>query len=299
MSEATEAVKVLENLKVGDHVCFIYNNKVEQFRIVIPFIVCGLQRGEKCLYIVSENTQKNIIDALKKAGIDIQKYIDSGQFIILDCSSVYLSKEYFDPDDMISLAKENAELAIQEGYRGLRITGEMGWALNNLPNLEKLIEYESKLTPLFSKLSVIGMCQYNKTKFPKEVLMNAIEVHPIIVLGKLIYKNIYDFPQKELLKEDYYGKESLARYCSEFQKNCSSDDPKLLCDHFKRYQQLDKSGREVANKLINEMLELEANTREAFYELLSRKGYGSFCLVFKAGNCIGLDWQSSHRTHNV
>jgi len=299
MSEATEAEKGLENLKLGDHTCFIYKNTKEQFLVAIPFIICGLRRGQKCQYIVSENTKEDIIDALNKAGINTQKYVNSGQLRIVDYGSAYLSKGYFDPNDSISLLKENAKLVIKEGYKGLRVAGEMDWALNELPNSDKLIEYESKVDSVFSEVPVIGMCQYNKTKFPKEVLVNAIEIHPILVLGKSIYKNIYNFPQRELFARDFYGKESPAKCGREFQKNCPSDDPQLLYDHCMRYQQLDKSQREIENRLIDEMLELEPNACEAFCELLSGKGYGSLTLVFKAGNCIGLDWQGSHRTHKV
>ena len=62
---------------------------------------------------------------------------------------------------------------------------------------------------------------------------------------------------------------------------------------------LDGDQRKVVKEMIEELLELDGSERNAFSELLSENGYGSISLVFKAGECIGLDWQSSHRTHEL
>ncbi len=51
--------------------------------------------------------------------------------------------------------------------------------------------------------------------------------------------------------------------------------------------------------MVDKLLELDMDEREAFYELLNDHGYGSVSLIFRAGKCVGLDWQSSHRIHET
>ena len=57
--ERRRLLRALEELRVHDHLTLIYETRSEQFDAVIPFIRLGLDRGEKCLYIVDETTGGN------------------------------------------------------------------------------------------------------------------------------------------------------------------------------------------------------------------------------------------------
>lgn len=68
-----------------------------------------------------------------------------------------------------------------------------------------------------------------------------------------------------------------------------------LCPSYRTFKEHD---REVMDKFFKAVFELlDESTREAFADILGKKRYGSFSLIFKAGECIGFDWKSSHRTH--
>ncbi len=162
-------------------------------------MIIGLENNEKCFYIVDERTKNEIIDAFKKANIDIEKYIKSKQFVFLTKRQAYLKNGYFDPDGMIKLLRKTERLALKEGYKGLRATGEMSWTFTKLPGVERFIEYEAKLNNFYPKSKCIGVCQYNEKKFNAEILLDVIHTHPITVIHRSICENPYFIPCDEFL----------------------------------------------------------------------------------------------------
>lgn len=200
----------LKNLRLGEHLCYIYRNKEEQLSIVIPFMLQGLKKNEKCLYIVDENTKEEIIEVFRRF-IDIDEYIKSKQFVILTKEEAYLKDGYFNPDKMIELLKDAEKQAIEEGYAGLRATGEMTWVFTKLPGVEKIIEYEAKLNYFFPKSRCVAICQYNENRFDAGMLLDVILTHPKLIIYDSLCENPYYIPpdvflarmKRELSKEIY------------------------------------------------------------------------------------------------
>jgi PAS domain S-box-containing protein len=197
-------LKALRGLKPHDHICLIYENSKDWKDAVIPFLKVGLERGEKCLYVVDSHTANQIHHFLKMEGIDVESVKQSGQFVILHESEAYTRDGSFDPDRMIALLISETEKALSEGYPALRITGEMTWVLKGHPGSEKLIEYEAKLnSDLFPKHPCVAICQYDRRRFDPEIIKGVILTHPIVIWGKQLYENIYYIPPEEVLSDQY------------------------------------------------------------------------------------------------
>ncbi len=184
---AERLLKELETLKIGEHIACIYKNKTEQRSIVVPFIRTGLKNNEKCIYIVDENTKNGIIKDFKE--FNVEEYLRTNQLELLTKEEAYLKNGYFDPDKMIELLKINEKKALDNGFAGLRVTGEMTWVLTKLPGVERLIEYEAKLNYFFPESKCIALCQYNEKKFEPEILLDIIHTHPFIIIYDTLYKN--------------------------------------------------------------------------------------------------------------
>ncbi len=197
MANSIEELKrKIEELKLGEHLCCIYKNKKEQLSI-IPFILAGLKNNEKCIYILNDNTREGIVQAFKESNIDIEEYINSKQFEFLTREDAYLKDGYFDPDRMIELLKQSEDMAIKDGYEGLRVTGEMSWVFTKLPGVEKLIEYEAKLNYFLPQSRSTAVCLYDESKFTPEILLNVIRAHPKIILHDSICENPHYIPPDE------------------------------------------------------------------------------------------------------
>jgi hypothetical protein len=191
----------LEKINLGDHVCSIYKNKEQQFSSLIPFFKIGLESNQKCIYIVDENSKEEIFEEFEKRGIEINKFTQSNQFVLLTKRETYLKDGSFDPDKMINLLKETEKNALNEGYSGMRVTGEMTWVLENVKGSEKVIEYEAKLNVFFPHSKSTAICQYNENKFKPDLLVEVIHTHPFLIIYGILYKNLYYYSPALYIKE--------------------------------------------------------------------------------------------------
>lgn len=187
-------------LKVHDHTCLIYEKEEEWEKVIIPFIIEGLQKNEKCIYITDQHEPKTVKKHLQDRGFDPQRL--SSQFQIIYEDEAYTKEGHFNPDRMIKLLKRETEKAIKEGYIGLRVTGEMTWTLKGKPGSERLIEYEAKLNRFFPKAKCVAICQYKRSAFEPETLKGIILAHPIIIWEGKVYRNFYYIPPETLLEGD-------------------------------------------------------------------------------------------------
>ena len=136
-------------IKPGEHLCCFYENKTEQFQIVVPFIAQGITGNEKCLYIADENTIEEVKAGLLMHGIDMEECLRSGQLSILTAKESYLRPGKFMLDDMILQLDSFVNDAEREGYTGARVSGELTWLMRNLSSLDEFLEYEKTVDDIF------------------------------------------------------------------------------------------------------------------------------------------------------
>ncbi len=186
-------------VQTGDHLCSIYNNLEQQFSIIVPFMLHGLQNNEKCLFIVDEHTAETAEDLFRAYGLNLWPYLESGAFTFLSKEDTYLEGGYFDPDRMIASIQKNLQRALENNYSGLRVTGEMTWVFSSLPGVERLMEYEAKLNQFLPNSKVTAICQYNERKFQPDVLMDVLRTHPKVIIHGHYYENNYYEPPDTFL----------------------------------------------------------------------------------------------------
>jgi len=198
----TYSLYTIDDLMPGDHLCCIYETEEEHRALVTPFLRKGLELGQKVMYIVDAHTAETILDYLEHDSVDVKRYLECGQLLILTQNESYIRNGVFSPDDMINLLRSETEKVLAEGYTALRVTGEMTWALHGLPGSERLIEYEIKLNNFFPGSKSLAICQYDKRRFSPTILMDVLHTHPIAVLGTKVYDNPFYIPPAEMLSQD-------------------------------------------------------------------------------------------------
>ena len=153
-----------EELGLGDHVAFFFKNNAERLAFVIPYMVRGLKNRERCVYIAHENTLTDILAEFMEAGVDIDAACASGALSIVTTHDTYLRHGIFEPEKMIADLDRDVRFALQLGFSGLRVTGEMSWALDLPYALSRLCEYEQELCRRWPA-QLGGLCQYNESLF--------------------------------------------------------------------------------------------------------------------------------------
>lgn len=178
-------------LGLGDHVAFFFKNNEERLAFVIPYIVNGLRNLERCVYIADENTVPEILAGFKEAGIDIDAVTASGALSVLTKHDTYLRHGIFEPERMIADLDRDVRFALQNGFSGLRVTGEMSWALDLPFALSRLREYEQELCRRWPT-QLGGLCQYNESRFPSDVVERMAGCHCVVVRnGKILRQHAH------------------------------------------------------------------------------------------------------------
>ncbi len=192
-------LEALRHLDVHDHLCLIYETPEEQFGAIVPFIRFGLRRGERCVYIADQNTADEVLDTLDAAGVDVAGAREKDALSVVTKREAYLRDGYFDPERMLVFLADSVDAALRAGFKALRVTGEMTWALGGAAGSERLMEYESKLNRLLPAADVLAICQYSRRWFPAGMLKQVIETHPIVIHGATVCRNPYYVPPEEFL----------------------------------------------------------------------------------------------------
>jgi len=191
---------LIGDLKANDHLCFIYESREEWLEAVVPFILSGLEHGEKCIYVVDANTTREIKAILKEAGLAVDEAEAKGQLSIIHERDTYTQEGFFDPDLMIGLLRSETEKALQESYSALRVTSEMSWALRDYSGAERVLEYEAKLNKdLFPAYPCVALCQYDRWKFNPDTIKGVVLTHPLLIRGGQVYRNFYYIESDEYL----------------------------------------------------------------------------------------------------
>lgn len=194
-----QLINEIKRFDVHDHICLIYETQEERLDSVIPFLKNGLTRKEKCIYITDNNTTSAILRVLEVEGIDADSVCKSGALEIVDWHTLYLEKEYFDPENVLNFLKESIEAAKSGRFSALRVAIEMTWIPGNIGDCRKVVEYESRFNHFFKNNDVLAICMYNLLHFSPEILADVIYTHHVILYGGNVCENFYYIPPDEFL----------------------------------------------------------------------------------------------------
>ena len=179
----------LERVRPGEHLCCIYRSKGERNSVLVAFLLAGLKKNEKCLCVLDESTEEEIIQEFHKEKVDVENYLRSKQLEFFRAEEAYLKEGYFDPDRTVEMIRLAEAAAIKEGYTGLRGAAEASWSLRKLPGSERQMEYEAKISQLLPRSRITALCLYSEKKFSLKALIDAICLHPKIILSGIVGDN--------------------------------------------------------------------------------------------------------------
>jgi hypothetical protein len=197
----TELESQLTRLKQGDHACPIYESMAEQMAGAVPFLKEGLARGERCLYVADDRTVAHIAEVLAAAGVDVARQRERGALRVLTKRETYLESGEFDPQKVIDLFRREEAQAVAEGFSGLRILGEMTWAMGPEVGCDRLIEFEALLNRYLENSRSLILCQYNRERFDPAIILDVLRTHPVVIFGDQVCPNPYFEPPELVLGE--------------------------------------------------------------------------------------------------
>lgn len=193
-----------ETFPDGTHMCFIYSDETERRKVISKFVQSGLALGDHVSYFADSMPPEEVRKWLREMGVAVPADETGGHFALATAEHAYCPHGKFVPDDLFDGFRDHYRQAMANGHAGVRMTGEMSWALKGMPGSERLMEYEAMATEVSVTVPVISLCQYNANLFDGATIMNALKVHPMMVVHGQIVRNPYFVNPRDFLKDHGY-----------------------------------------------------------------------------------------------
>ena len=203
MQEDVNDIK-LAGAKLGEHrhVCAFFHSQDEEYRVLLPFILDGINNGEKAFHIVDPKLALDHRERLNQAGIDPTDLEENKQLEIRVWEQAYLrSNGCFDQNDMLELIQEVLKTGKQEGFPMTRLVAHMEWACENRQGVDDLVEYEARLNTVLPHHHDPVICTYDLAKFNAGTVIDILRTHPMVIIGGILQDNPFYIPPEEFLQE--------------------------------------------------------------------------------------------------
>jgi len=213
---------------ITHHVCNIYRNTDEQFKVMISFLQTGLKNNEKCLIILHNEKKEKFFEQIQKESV-FSSNCSKDQIEFYSTKDFFIEKDHFSAYRSLLVLKEIKNRAISQGFTNLRVISEMSWALLNGQFVTELFLFEKYVSEFCLEDDCTFLDQFMLYNSNLTLLSEVYALHPTVILGtEFINKttdNFDDMSIKELVSNLSKGK-------SDFLNNdLTPDCPKIDYSH--------------------------------------------------------------------
>ena len=93
------------------HICGFFRNPEEEYRLLLPFIKEGFDRGEKVFHVVNPQLRGNHVQRFESAEIDVDQVAKSGQMKFCDWDQAHFPDGRFDQNRMLKMWQDVLDAA--------------------------------------------------------------------------------------------------------------------------------------------------------------------------------------------
>jgi hypothetical protein len=202
MKKSTAPIS-LAGSQLGDvrHVCAFFNNADEEYRVLLPFIKEGFERGDKAVHVVNPNQRHDHLQRLTAAGIDTAAGEQSGQFELKINTEAYIRDGRFDQDRMLAAFEQMASGNAPGGFPLSRICCRMDWAVGERSYVDDVVEFESRVNDVWRHHDDVVICTYHLGQFGGDMVVDIIRTHPMVLIGGILQQNPFFVAPEDFVRE--------------------------------------------------------------------------------------------------
>jgi hypothetical protein len=202
MTDTAEPVRLAGAvLSRSRHVCAFFHSKEEEYRVLMPFIKEGFEHGDRAFHVVDPAHRAAHLKRMEQEGIDVTEAETKGQLEVRRWQDAYIRDDYFEQYRMIDTIREALDPAKKPPGKLTRLVANMEWALEDLPGVHDIVEYETRLNHVLPAYHDPVICTYDLSRFEASVVMDIMRTHPMVILGGILQENPFYVPPDEMLKE--------------------------------------------------------------------------------------------------
>ena len=165
------------------HACAFVTGPAEERSVIDPFLVEGMGRGEKAVYIV---------DPQHRHEHEIRLASSAPSADLLEVSTwndVHLKGGTFDQDRMMSALDEMIRGHAASGRPPMRVVGQMGWVFSSPPGIEQLVAYEASVNEVLNRGKTPTVCVYDVRRLSGSTMMDLLRAHPLTIMNGVLHEN--------------------------------------------------------------------------------------------------------------
>lgn len=184
------------------HACAFFGSDDEEQAVLAPFARDGLAANDRLVQIINDKHRGDRVRRLEAEGIDVDAAAARGQLEMRAWEQAYLSGgNGFDQDAMLALIQDVLKDGRSSGFGITRLWANMEWALEDVPGVEKIVEYETRLNYVLPKYDDVVVCTYDLNKFSAATVMDILRTHPHVIVGGVLQQNPFFVPPDQFLSE--------------------------------------------------------------------------------------------------
>jgi DNA-binding NarL/FixJ family response regulator len=183
------------------HIGAFFMSEAEKYRTLAPFVAEGLSRGDRTFHIVNGAEREMHVNRFGEAGVDLHQSAWQRSFELAPWEEMYFAGGGFEQHAMLERIQGVFAGSADAGFRTTRLVANMEWALERMPGVDDLAEYECRLNyidPLFPNVIV---CAYDVGNFNARVILDVMRAHPAVVVGGSLFENQFYVQPDQLLLE--------------------------------------------------------------------------------------------------
>lgn len=173
--------ELVGRLRPGDHVCWAFEDDETRDRTLSAYISGAASEHHKAIYFTHSTTPAAFLETMASTGLDVERLTGSGQLEVFTAEESYLSTGRFEASAMIDGCLAASAESRAAGFTGLRLAGDMSWAVSPVAGSERLDWYEAQVTRVYTEGYAIGLCLYDARLFDTPRLLEIRGVHPCAV----------------------------------------------------------------------------------------------------------------------
>ena len=183
MNTAPRAIRLAgDELRDHRHVCALVEGPAEADALLLPFIVDGLERGERVVSVVDPEVRDSTIQRLSSTGTDVATAMKSRQLEVLSWADVYLRGGRFDRSVQLAYLRRTVVETQELGYPLTRYIGSTEWAVE-AQTVKDLLVYEASVEDAVRRLPDVFVCTYDLSHHSARTIADVLDIHGVAIVG--------------------------------------------------------------------------------------------------------------------
>jgi hypothetical protein len=177
------------------HACAFVTGPAEEREVIDPFLVEGMKRGEKAVYIVDPQ-HRDLHEARLERSAPTPDLLE-----VTTWNDAHLKGGSFDQDRMIAGLATMIHDHAASGKPPMRLVGQMGWIFSSPPGIEQLVAYEASVNEVLNRGKTPTVCVYDVGRLSGSMMMDLLRAHPVTVMNGVLHENPFYTPAAEMLHD--------------------------------------------------------------------------------------------------